>query len=115
MSRSFFVADRIQRNADPTLDSHIRRFGVDFRRAVDQACLRPRLRRNPDRHMPVVVVIVGKDREDLLPDKERRLAMRRSCGCARQRETDAAHTTEMVVSPQFSVVDRCKLLGVKSD
>src|SRR5882762_7066288 len=77
MHRQVFIVDRIQLNADPALDPHIRRLEICLWRRFDQHRLQTGRGGYPYRDMTVVVVVVNEHGKDLLATgKEGWCAMR---------------------------------------
>lgn len=76
MRGEFFIPNTIQVNADPPAHADIRRFVKLFRLGFDQSGLKAKRRGTHDGDAPVVMMIVGEHRKDLLADEESRFAMR---------------------------------------
>ena len=76
MDGQLFIADSIQLDAYPAAHANIRRPVEFFRVFFDQHFLNANRRGYRDRNMSVVVMIVGKHREDFLLNEPGRFAVR---------------------------------------
>lgn len=75
----------------PATHAHIGWFKVNIGRGFDQAGLKAIWHRQPNRHMTVIVMIVGEHDEHFLVNKEGRLAMRKLFTCFGECKADSAH------------------------
>src|SRR5574341_1531447 len=96
MGGEFMILDAIQKNSYPTAHADIRRPEKLLRFRFDQRSLHAERRRTPDGDPPVVVVIVGEHRKDLLTDKESRFAVRDFFRHFGQRQTKTPDSFEMI-------------------
>jgi hypothetical protein len=96
MGSQFFIADRIQFDTDPAAYTYVGRPEVGCGRRADERSLEAGRRGQPDRNVPVVVVVVGKHGEDLFAHEEGGFAVREFFRGLRKHGTDAPHAPEMV-------------------
>jgi len=96
MKRQFLVVDAIQFDTDPAAHADIRRLEERSRRCADQGRLDAWRSRYPHGDMPIVVMVVGKHREDLFAHEESWLAVRELFCCLGQRHTDSAYSPQML-------------------
>ena len=100
------VINVLQFDSHPTAYANIWRSEISIGILLDQQRLHSRNGGNPDGYMSVVVMIVGEHGEDLLVDKEGRLAVRRFFTSTRQSETDTANTLKMLSVTLHLVITR---------
>ena len=96
MEGQCLIADARQLNSHPTGTANVRRFVVLLRRFFDQCLLDPDRRGDDHSDVTIVVMIVGKHGKYFLAHKPRRLAMRDLFPTARQRQTDAPDTFDLL-------------------
>ena len=90
-----FIADAFELDANPTAHANVGRPVKFFRRRFDQRLLDTNRRRDHNRDVPVLVMIVGAHGEDFFADEESRLAMRKFLGGFRQRAANATDSLQM--------------------
>src|SRR5882672_5172076 len=76
MRSQLFIADAIKFNSKPPAYSYVRRPEEFLGRGLNQHSLNTNRRRQIDRYMTVVVMVVGKHDIHLFVDKKGRLAVR---------------------------------------
>src|SRR6266436_1441523 len=75
MRRQFFIADAIKFNSKPPAYSYVRRPEEFLGRGLNQHSLNANCRRQIDRNVTVVVMVVGKHDIHLFVDEKSRLAV----------------------------------------
>jgi len=86
----FVVADTVEVDSHPALDSYIRWSVVDGREVGDESLLLSWWGGYPNPDMSVVVMVVSEHRKDPFLDKKRRLSMGDLLGRARQGQANSA-------------------------